>query len=70
LFVDLYIYIDDNRAGHQTIQLLANQAHDLSAANVLAIACLPKHTKFYDSITVDINKWLDDANALGAGSRF
>lgn len=69
LFVDVYLYTDDNRAGHQTVQLLPNQPQDLSSINVIAVACLPRNTKFYSTITMDVIKWLADASDKGIGSR-
>jgi hypothetical protein len=69
LYVDVYLYTDDNRAGHQTIQLLADQSLDLSSITVLAVACLPRNTKFYSAITLDLLKWLADASTQGTASR-
>jgi hypothetical protein len=55
--VDVYLYYDDSRPGHQTVKLEPGQSY--TTENVLAVGCLPKNTPFYESIeTVDLLKWL------------
>jgi hypothetical protein len=63
--VDVYFYF--NGSNSQTVKLLAGVPIDVS--KILAVACLPKHTSFYtNSITIDMLKWLGDANGIGASS--
>jgi hypothetical protein len=55
--VDVYLYYDDNRPGHQIVKLEPGESYPTE--NVLAVGCLPKNTPFYESIeTVDLLKWL------------
>ena len=66
--VDVYLYYDDNRPGYQTVKLEPGQSY--TTENVIAVGCLPKNTPFYESIeTVDILKWLHDAESQGYSSR-
>jgi len=65
--VDVYLYYDDNRAGHQTIKLEPGESY--TTENVIAVGCLPKNTQFYENETVDLLKWLHDAEVKGYSSR-
>lgn len=61
--VDVWVYTNDNRPGHQSVRLRPGIGRKTSG--VLAIACLPKGTQFYDQITIDINKWFSEGSSLG-----
>ena len=62
--VDVYVYLHDK---NPTVQLLPGEPVDVS--NIVAVACLPKHTAFYsNSMTIDIMKWLGEAMNIGAAS--
>lgn len=65
--VDVYLYYDDNRPGHQTVKLVPGKS--FTTENVVAVATLPKSTPFYESETVDLFKWLHDAEVQGYSSR-
>lgn len=65
--VDLYLYYDDNRPGYQTVKLVPGESY--TTENVIAVGCLPKNTPFYESETVDLLKWLHDAEIQGYSSR-
>ena len=54
--VDVYLYYDDNRPGHQTVKLLPGKSY--TTENILAVGCVPKNTRFYESEKVDLLKWL------------
>ena len=62
--VDVYVYFHDKS---QTVKLLSGTPVDVS--NIVAVACLPKHTAFYsNSMTIDMMKWLGEAMNIGAAS--
>mmetsp|Transcript_13486 Transcript_13486/g.28269 ORF Transcript_13486/g.28269 Transcript_13486/m.28269 type:complete len:273 (+) Transcript_13486:88-906(+) len=65
--VDVYLYYDDSRPGHQTVKLLPGKS--FTTENVLAVGCLPKNTPFYEHETVDLLKWLHDAEVQGYSSK-
>lgn len=66
--VDVYLYYDDNRPGHQIVKLEHGKSY--TTEKVLAVGCLPKNTPFYESIeTVDLLKWLHDAEVQGYSSK-
>jgi hypothetical protein len=65
--VDVYLYYDDNRTGHQTIKLIPGKSY--TTAGVLAVGCLPKGARFYERETVDLLKWLHDAESKGYSSK-
>jgi len=66
--VDVYIYYDDNRPGYQIKKLEVGESY--TTLNLLAVCALPKHTPFYEnSETVDLLKWLHDAEVQGYSSR-
>lgn len=65
--VDVYLYYDDNRPGHQTVKLIPGKSY--TTENMLAVGCVPKNTRFYESETVDLFKWLHDAESHGYSSK-
>ena len=68
LMVDMYLYTSDSRPGYQTVKL--EQGSEVGTENLLAVACIPKNTPFYEGMAVDILKWLADGSNYGASSRF
>ena len=66
--VDIWVYTKDTRPGKQSIKL--KPGIGVSTEGILAIACLPKNTMFYDqAMTIDINKWLLEGSTLGGSIR-
>jgi hypothetical protein len=65
--VDVYLYYDDNRPGYQSVKLLAGKSY--TTDNLLAVACMPKNTQFFENMTVDLLKWLQDGNNRGYSSK-
>jgi hypothetical protein len=63
MMVDVYLYYDDKRPTHQTIRLEQGVAY--STDSLLAVACIPKSTTFFEGMTVDLFKWLSDARDHG-----
>lgn len=48
--VDVYLYFDDNRSTHQTKKLIPGEP--TSTDGLLAVACIPKSTPFYENMRV------------------
>jgi hypothetical protein len=67
LMVDVWLYTDDKRPTHQSVKLKVGIATKVT--NILAVACIPKNTPFYEGMGVDILKWLGDGNTDGASSK-
>ena len=67
LMVDVWVFTNDKRPGYQSIRLRQGVATDVT--NILAVACIPKNTPFYEGMSVDILKWLGDGQTFGASSR-
>jgi hypothetical protein len=65
--VDVYLYYDDNRPGYQSVKLL--QGKPYTTDNLLAVACMPKNTQFYENMTVNLLKWLQDGNNRGYSTK-
>mmetsp|Transcript_8717 Transcript_8717/g.15883 ORF Transcript_8717/g.15883 Transcript_8717/m.15883 type:complete len:239 (+) Transcript_8717:147-863(+) len=65
--VDVYMYYDDNRPGHQSVKLIPGKPY--TTDNLLAVACVPKNTQFYENMTVDLLKWLQDGNNIGYSTK-
>lgn len=65
--VDVYLYYDDARPGYQSIKLLPGKPY--TTDNLLAVACIPKDTQFYENMTVPLLKWLQDGNNHGYSSK-
>lgn len=68
LMVDVYVYQNDNRPAHQSIKLQPGVS--VNVEKILAVACIPKNTPFFEGMAVDILKWLADGANYGASSRF
>mmetsp|Transcript_15299 Transcript_15299/g.26558 ORF Transcript_15299/g.26558 Transcript_15299/m.26558 type:complete len:325 (+) Transcript_15299:181-1155(+) len=65
--VDVYLYYDDARPSHQTIRLEPGVA--CTTDKLLAVACIPKNTTFFENMTVDLMKWLQDARNHGYSTK-
>lgn len=65
--VDVYLYYNDNRPGHQTIKLVPGKAY--TTENVLAVGVVPSGAPFYEHETVALLKWLHDAEKKGYSSK-
>jgi len=65
--VDVYLYYNDPRPGYQTLKLIPGQ--DYTTDNVLAVGVLPRGGTFYERETVDLLKWLFDAESRGYSSK-
>jgi Immune Mapped Protein 2 (IMP2) N-terminal domain len=61
--VDVFFYYDDKRSTHQTIRLEQGVAY--STDKLVAVACMPKSTPFFEGMAVDLLKWLSDARDHG-----
>jgi Immune Mapped Protein 2 (IMP2) N-terminal domain len=48
--VDVYLYFDDDRSAHQTKRLIPGEP--VSTDGLLAVACIPKSTLFYENMRV------------------
>lgn len=68
--LDVDIYVHDNTAPTQTSLLPENMPLQHIICSVESIACLPKHSDiFLDVRQMDMNRWLVEANGIGATSR-
>ena len=65
--VDVYLYYDDNRPGFQSVKLAPGKP--ATTENLLAVACIPKNTGFYENMTAPLLKWLQDGNNHGYSSK-
>ena len=65
--VDVYLYYDDNRPGYQSVKLTPGKP--ATTENLLAVACIPKNTGFYENMTAPLLKWLQDGNNHGYSSK-
>ena len=66
--VDVYLYTTSKSPTDQTVKL--QRGVPVTTDNVLAVACIPKGTGFYEGLTTDILKWLADGSTAGASSKF
>ena len=67
--IDVYLYLNETRPQYQTLPLLPGKTRTIPS-NTLAAACLPHATTFYQNKTVDMYKWLTDAERQGSSIRF
>ena len=65
--VDVYLYYDDTRPTHQTQRL--EPGKPLSTDKLLAVACIPSGPAFFENMSVDIMKWLQDARNRGYSTK-
>jgi len=65
LDVEMYAYTQRPEAGaHQTIKLTERMVCNVS--NISAVACLPKHSEFFDGLTTDLIRWVEEGGKVGA----
>ena len=63
--VKVYVYSRKPEPGeHQTKKLAENTRYDTS--NLAAVACLPKHVEFFDGLTMDLTRWVEEGRNIGA----
>merc|ERR1712238_45451 len=69
LHVDIYLYQNDRSC--QTVVLSEGKNLRNEICDIDGIACLPKHADFFADVkSVDFNRWLTEANIIGAVTRF
>lgn len=72
MMVDVYLYLDsDGKGGDskgQTVKI-EQGGPPVSTDKLLAVACLPKTTTFFEHMTVPLNKWLQDARDHGYSTK-
>lgn len=66
--VDVWLYKNDTRPGHQSQKLSIGVSTNVDS--ILAVCTIPKNTRFYDGISVDLLKWLADGSNYGVSSKF
>jgi hypothetical protein len=66
--VDVWLYNADTRPGHQSQKLEIGSSAKVES--ILAVCTIPKNTRFYEGISVDLLKWLADGSNYGASSKF
>lgn len=65
--VDVYLYYNDSRPTHQTQRMRPGIPY--ATDKLLAVACIPKNTPFFEGMSVDLLKWLADGNTYGYSSK-
>jgi len=48
----------------QTTKLAENSNYHVG--NISAVACLPKHVEFFEGLTTDLIRWIEEGRAIGA----
>ena len=67
LNVDVCLYYNDNRPTHQTVRMEEGKTY--TTKNMIAVACLPKGTPFFDNMTADLLLWLAEGSKHGYSSK-
>ena len=67
LNVDVCLYYNDNRPTHQTVRM--EEGKKYTTKNMIAVACLPKGTPFFDNMTADLLLWLAEGSKHGYSSK-
>ena len=67
LMVDVFLYYDDYRPHHQTVRM--EEAIPYTTDKLLAVACIPKGTPFFEDMTIDILRWLAEGSTYGYSSQ-
>jgi hypothetical protein len=67
MMVDVYLYYQDPRPNYQTKRL--EEGVPYTTEGLLAVACIPKSTPFYEGMTADMLKWLADGSTYGYSSK-
>lgn len=66
--VDVWLYHNDTRPSHQSQKLEIGV--EANVKSILAVCTIPKNTRFYEGMSVDLLKWLADGDTSGASSKF
>lgn len=66
--VDVWLYHNDTRPSHQSQKLEIGV--ETNVKSILAVCTIPKNTRFYEGMSVDLLKWLADGDTSGASSKF
>lgn len=66
--IDVWLYTEDKRPGFQSKKLDHGVA--VNVENMLGVATLPKDSDFFEGVSIDLFKWLDDGNGKGASLKF
>jgi Immune Mapped Protein 2 (IMP2) N-terminal domain len=65
LDVDLYTYAKNPQPGlYQTEKIQVNTMWPME--NFDAVACLPKHAEFFEGLTMDLTRWVEEGSKIGA----
>jgi Immune Mapped Protein 2 (IMP2) N-terminal domain len=68
--VDVYLYFDTEDSREQTVKVeQGGPPVSTTDKKLLAIACLPKNTSFFENFTVPLSKWLQDARDHGYSTK-
>ena len=67
LKVDVYLYYDDYRPSHQTVRM--EEGITYTTNKVVAVACLPKETPFFENMTADLIMWLAEGSKHGYSTK-
>mmetsp|Transcript_56002 Transcript_56002/g.135496 ORF Transcript_56002/g.135496 Transcript_56002/m.135496 type:complete len:346 (-) Transcript_56002:4614-5651(-) len=68
LAVDVYMYFDTNDPKDQTVKV-EQGGQPIPTTKLLAVACLPKNTDFFEHMTVPLSKWLQEARDHGYSTK-
>ena len=64
LAVDIYFYYAD---GSKSIKLVPGTFY--STESVLAVACIPRNSEFYENIKIDLGRFMHDGNDYGYAAK-
>ncbi len=67
LKVDVCLYMEDSRPTHQTVRMEEGVPYDTD--KIIAVACLPKGTPFFDNMKADLLMWLSEGSKHGYSSK-
>ena len=67
LKVDVYLYYDDYRPSHQTVRM--EEGITYTTNRVVAVACLPKETPFFENMAADLLLWLAEGSKHGYSTK-
>lgn len=67
LNVDVWLYNDDNRQHHQTVRM--EEGISYTTNKLLAVACLPKGTSFFEDMKIDLLLWLQEGSKHGYSTK-
>lgn len=69
---DLFAFKRKNDSAGRGKAVRIPKSREFDISDIEAVACLPKNSAFaeYEQLAIDLNRWLTEANNLGAASRF